>query len=429
MSAVTRPPHDPYAALRSPNYRRFAGGFVLSSMGLQMLSTALGWEIYERTHDAFALGLVGLARAVPVMFLALPAGHAVDIFNRKWVLVLTQLAMGTLAAALALASWSQTALWVTYALLMLMGCARSFNGPSRSSLLPLIVPSGDFQNAVTWNSGVFQLSAIGGPLLAGLLIAVFDAAWPVYACTAVMAGAFALTAAGLRPRESLRHSGAITLKSMGAGLGHLWREKTILSAITLDLFAVFLGGATALMPVYAKDILHVGPLGLGALRSSPYIGALVMALVLAYRPPFIRAGPALLWSVAGFGVVTIVFGVSTSFVLSLSMLFIGGGLDNISVVIRHVLVQVRTPDELRGRVSAVNHVFIETSNELGGFESGLVASWFTPLISVVAGGIGTLIVVTGVALAWPEIRRLGKLDESALEEAAEVEVVAGAAAE
>jgi hypothetical protein len=198
---------------------------------------------------------------------------------------------------------------------------------------------------------------------------------------------------------------------MTAGAGHLWREKTVLAAITLDLFAVLLGGATALMPVYAKDILGVGPVGLGALKAAPFVGAFLMALVLAHRPPFKRAGMSLLLSVAGFGVATIVFGVSTWFPLSLAMLIVLGGLDNISVVIRHVLVQVRTPDALRGRVSAVNSVFIESSNELGAFESGLVAKLFGPIFSVVSGGIGTMLVVAGIAWLWPEVRRLGRLEE------------------
>jgi MFS family permease len=194
------------------------------------------------------------------------------------------------------------------------------------------------------------------------------------------------------------------------GAGHLWKEKSILATITLDLFAVLLGGATALLPVYAKDILHVGPVGLGTLKAAPYIGAFLMALVLAHRPAFEKAGPALLWSVAGFGVATIIFGLSTSFWLSIAMLVVLGGLDNISVVIRHVLVQVRTPDHLRGRVGSVNSVFIESSNELGAFESGLVAKLVSPLFSVVAGGIGTILVVLGIAWLWPEVRRLGKLE-------------------
>ncbi len=403
--------HDPYAALRSPNYRRFASGFLFSSTGLQMLGTAIGWEIYERTHDPLMLGYVGLARALPVILLALPAGHAIDHFNRKRVLVVTQFAMGLAAALMAFASYHTVPLWTIYALLVLTGCARSFNGPSRASILPMIIEPGDFHNAVTWNSSVFQISATAGPILAGLMIHQFGAAWPVYVVTAAGCFAFALSSSFLKPRHRARPTGPLTLRSMTAGISHVWREKTVLSAITLDLFAVLFGGATALMPVYAKDILHVGPVGLGILKAAPYVGAFVMALAIAHMPPIRRSGPALLLSVAGFGLATVAFGLSTWFPLSLAVLFVAGALDNISVVIRHVLVQVRTPDELRGRVAAVNSVFIESSNELGGFESGLVARFLGPVFSVVSGGVGTLAVVVAVALIWPEIRRLGSLHE------------------
>jgi MFS family permease len=401
--------HDPYAALRSPNYRRFASGFVVSSMGLQMLATAIGWEIYSRTNDPLALGYIGLARALPVVVCALPAGYVIDHFSRKWALVLTQIGMGVAAAFLAVASYEVLPVWVMYVVLAVMGCARSFNGPSRATLLPMIVGPDEFHNAVTWNSGFFQASAMLGPIIAGLMIAAFKVEWPVYACTAVGCWVFALSSLGLQPRASTKQAVGMSFRGMFAGAGHVWREKTILSTLTLDLFAVLLGGATAMMPIYARDILKVGPEGMGALRSAPYVGAFLMAMVLAHRPPFKRAGAALLWSVAGFGAATIVFGVSESFVLSLVMLFIAGAVDNVSVVVRHVLVQVRTPDHLRGRVSSVNSVFIESSNELGAFESGLVARLFGPVVSVVSGGIGTILVVLAVARIWPELRRLGEL--------------------
>ncbi len=404
-------PHDPYAAIRSPNYQRFALGFVVSSTGLQMMGTALAWEVYERTNDPLSLGFIGLARAVPVIFMALPAGQAIDLFSRKKVLVATQTAFFVLIGGLAAISYWQAPLLLVYGMLVLLGCARSFNGPSRSALLPSIVPPEDFHNAVTWNSGVFQLSAVGGPIIAGTVIYYTHLAWPVYAASAVMCLIFAISAAAIEPRPTAKRNGNFTLGSMLQGASHLWKEKTILAAITLDLFAVLLGGATALLPIYAKDILHVGPVGLGLLKAAPYIGAFLMAIILAYRPAFKHAGPALLWSIAGFGVATIIFGLSKWFWLSLSMLMILGGLDNISVVIRHVLVQVRTPDHLRGRVGSVNSVFIESSNELGAFESGLVAKLFGPLASVVSGGIGTILVVLGVAWLWPEVRRLGKLEE------------------
>jgi MFS family permease len=404
-------PHDPYAALRSPNYRLFASGFIVSSTGLQMLSAAVAWDIYDRTHNLLALGYIGLARAIPVILLALPAGHAVDVFDRKRVLILTQSAFAVLAAFLAVASYQHAPVWVFYALLVLTGCARVFNGPSRSSLLPLIVNPGDFHNAVTWNSGAFQFAAMVGPIAAGFVIAQFAGAWPVYVIVSAACAIFAFTSSFIRPRPSARSQSKFTLAAMAAGLGHVWREKTVFGAITLDLFAVLLGGATALMPAYAKDVLQVGSVGYGWLRAAPFVGAFIVSLVIAQFPPFKRAGPALLWSVAGFGAATIGFGLSTSFLLSLAMLFVLGAVDNISVVIRHVLVQVRTPDHLRGRVSAVNSVFIESSNELGAFESGLVAHYLGPMVSVVSGGVGTLIVVAIMAITLPELRKLGRLRE------------------
>ncbi|MFZ4573547.1 MAG: MFS transporter [Phycisphaerales bacterium] len=419
MTTPAAQPHDAYAALREPSYRLFAGGFLISSMGLQMLATALGWEIYERTGSALNLGLVGLARALPVILLALPAGHIIDRFNKQTVLVLTQLAMGGVAAMLALASSSDWPLWSIYALVVLAGCARVFNGPARATLLPLIVPAGVFGNASTWNSGVFHVSGAIGPIVAGYLLHKYQAASIVYGITAAGCVFFAGLATFLAPRASERHTGPFSVRSITAGLSHVWREKSVLAAITLDLFAVLLGGATALMPVYAKDILTwggepVGEKGLGYLRAAPYVGAAIMAFVLAHRPPFRRAGLSLLWSVAGFGVCMIVFGLSRNYILSLAVLFVSGAVDNVSVVIRHVLVQVRTPEHLRGRVSSVNSVFIESSNELGAYESGAVAKYAEGLIpgvsgamfSVVSGGIGTLAVVLLVALLIPAIRVL-----------------------
>lgn len=422
--------HDAYSALRSSNYRRFATGFLVSSTGLQMLGAGVGWEIYERTKDPLALGWIGVARALPVILFALPAGQIVDHFDRRKVLVLTQLAMGAAAALLALASaLPSMPLWSLYAALSLMGCARVFNGPSRATLLPLIVDRDTFANAVTWNSGAFHFAATIGPILAGILLAAFNAAWPVYAITAGACWMFAMTASLLKPRPSDLAKGPISLRSMVAGARHVYQEKTILAAITLDLFAVMLGGATALLPIFAKDILTVAPadyawlptftrvwiaqeeVRYGILRAAPFVGAVLMTLVLAHRPPTRRAGPMLLAAVAGFGLCMIVFGLSTSFLVSLAALFVSGAIDNISVVIRHVLVQVRTPDALRGRVSAVNSVFIESSNELGGFESGLVAKLVGPVISVVSGGIGTVVVAAAVALAWPQVRSLRDLRE------------------
>jgi MFS family permease len=405
------PAHDPYAALRSSNYRRFAAGFLLSSLGLQMLATALPWEVYLRTGDPLDLGLLGLARALPVVALALPAGHVADAHDRRWVLVGTQTAFAVLLLATAAASWLSAPLWVFFILVTLTACTRAFNGTSRGALLPLIVRADQFQNAATWNSLVFFLSAAAGPLLAGWMVVwAGGRAWPVYAVAACGCAAFAAAGALLRPRDAERAMRRFSLASMAEGFAHVRRERVILAAITLDLLAVLVGGATALLPVYAKDILDVGPVGLGWLRAAPHLGAVAMAVALAHRRPVERAGRALLWAVAAFGAATIVFGVSTSFWLSIATLFVLGAVDNISVVIRHVLVQARTPDHLRGRVAAVNSVFIESSNELGAFESGVVARLAGPVWSVVSGGIGTIVTVALVAWWSPALRHMGRAD-------------------
>jgi len=403
--------HDPYSAMRSKNYRLFAVGFVCSSMGLQMLGAALLWDVYVRTNDPLLVGLVGLCRALPVIMLALVAGHFIDTHDRRRLLVMTQTLFALAALALAAASYFQAPLWTLYALTILTAIARSFNGPTRNALLPQLVPQGIFTNAVTWNSGLFQFAAVSGPLVAGRLMAWTGQAWPVYLITSVLCFVLAVASLKLEPITTRPpRPQAMTLVSMLAGMRHLYSEKTILAAISLDLLAVLFGGATALLPIFAKDILGVGAFGYGVLRASPYVGALFMSLYLAYRPIRGKAGPALLWSVVVFGVSTIIFGLSTSFWLSLAVLAVGGAADTVSVVIRHVLVQLRTPEHLRGRVSAVNSVFIECSNELGAFESGLVAKWFGPVVSAVSGGVGTMLVVIGVSAAIPDIRRLDRLE-------------------
>lgn len=439
-----QPIHDTFAALRVRNYRLFVIGWLPASVGLQMQAMALAWEVYERTSDPLSLGIIGLARALPTVLLALPAGQIVDLVDRRRALITTQvgftitcllLVFGSIAWETGMLGDGPWGVRTMYLLIALTGFSRVFNGPSRSSLLPLIIPGGVngpvFHNAITWNSGVFQLAATLGPLVAGYLIAMTGRAWPVYLTAAVSCFWFAMTASLIRTtepdnREKPQSSSILALMRPSSlmpgildGVRHIWRERTVFGAIALDLFAVLLGGATALMPVFAKEILYVGPIGLGALKAAPYIGALLMALALARREPFRKAGPALLWSVAGFGICTIIFGLSKNFLLSLIMLGLLGAFDNISVVVRHVLVSVRTPDRLRGRVAAVNSVFIECSNEVGGFESGLVAKLFGPVVSVVSGGIGTILVVLGMAAWIPELRRLGRLVEVADKEAEE----------
>jgi MFS family permease len=404
--------HDPYAALRFRDFRLLLIGTLLEVVGQQMLGVAIGWELYERTRDPLALGLVGLVQVLPVVLLALPAGHLADRFDRKRIAVAAALALALSALGLALLSFTVGPLLLVYICLLLIGVARAFQSPATSSLLSQVVPARHFSNAATWESSAWQASAILGPALGGLIIAARGSATLVYAVTASMLLMATLFLALLRPRPVERVEEGMTLGSLLAGLRFVWNTKLILAAITLDMFAVLLGGATALLPIFARDILQVGATGLGWLRAAPAIGALLAAIAIAYLPPFKRAGRTLLLVVAGFGLATIVFGLSRSFALSLLMLGLLGALDNVSVVIRSTLVLTRTPDVMRGRVNAVHFVFIGISNELGAFESGVAAALVGTIGAVVGGGVGTILVVLLVALIWPEVRRLGRLNSN-----------------
>jgi len=381
-----------------------------------MLQVALGWELYERTHSALALGLVGLATALPVVILALPAGDLADRMDRKRILVWAQIAFIIAGLALAALSYWRGPVAIVYAVLLARGAAQAFNNPARQALLPRLVPPDAFGNAVTWASSAFQVAAVVGPGIGGIVIAIERGATGAYLISSLLTVVYLWTLIEIHGLEGAQSSQPaagpnekMTLESLAAGIRFVKQTKVILAAITLDLFAVLLGGATALLPIFAKDILHVGPDGLGWLRAAPSVGALIVAVAIAHRPVMRRTGPTLLVAVAGFGIATVVFGLSQSFILSLVMLFALGALDGVSMIIRSTLVQVRTPDEMRGRVSAVNSVFIDMSNELGGFESGALAALVGPVIAVVAGGIGTLLVVASVAMAWPELRALGPL--------------------
>jgi MFS family permease len=298
-----------------------------------------------------------------------------------------------------------------YGLLFFIGVARAFLQPAKNSFLPQIVPREDFSNAVTWSLGGFQMASVAGPALGGWLLWLTSGrAYTVYICEVVAVTAFIGLLLGVKRLQVSPAHETPTLESLGEGIAFVWRTKVILGAITLDMFAVLLGGATSLVPIYAKDILHIDALRYGWLLSAPAIGALLMSATLVFRPPIAKAGQALLWAVAGFGVATIIFGFSTSFWISLVALLLTGAFDAISVVIRHTLVQMLTPDPMRGRVSAISGMFISASNELGGFESGLVAHLTSPVVSVVSGGIGTLLVVATAALSVPQLRRYGRLD-------------------
>ncbi|BAY34883.1 major facilitator transporter [Nostoc carneum NIES-2107] len=403
--------HDSFAALRFRDYRLFTIGRVVLFTGSQMQTVAIGWELYERTNSALVLGGVGLAQVLPMIALTLIAGHVADKCDRKFTTLLSILLLALCSLALAVVSYTQGAISLFYTCLVLTGVAKAFLKPASDAMMWQLIPTSAFTNAATWNSTSFQLATVIGPALGGFAIAAFGNATSVYILAAVAAFlCFALTLP-IKQQNTTLSKEPISLKALAGGAEFVWKNQIILAAITLDMFAVLLGGAVALLPIFAKDILHVGPVELGYLQAAPSIGALIMAVTLAHLPPMRKAGPALLWSVVGFGVVTIIFGLSRWFWLSLLMLALSGALDSISVVIRHTLVQIRTPNHLRGRVAAINSVFISASNELGGFESGLAAALFGPIVSVVGGGIGTILVVVATAMIWPEMRKLGALHE------------------
>lgn len=405
--------HDPYGALRQPNYQRLLGAGVLAALGAEMQAVTVGYEIYHRTGVAWHLGLVGLVQFLPVLCLALPAGHLVDRFNRKRLLMAAMTIMAIASTGLATVSYFEGPLPVVYGLLALAGIGRSLAMPARWAILPQVVPAPFLSNAVTWNSSGWQVATISGPALGGVLIATLGPAGAYASTAACLAMALILIETmKVKVPDSPTHSidepsqDRPPSQAWWAGAHFIWQSQPILATITLDLFAVLFGGASALLPIFAKDILEVGPIGLGWLRTAPSAGALVMALTLAHCPPLRRPGVALLLSVAGFGVAIIIFGLSPWYWLSWTALALTGSLDNISVVVRGTLIQTLTPDALRGRVAAINAIFISSSNELGAFESGMVAQFLGPVGSVVVGGVGTLLVVAICWARWPELPQL-----------------------
>src|SRR3989449_11006984 len=403
--------HDAYAVWRLPSFRRYFTGNMILILGWQMQKVAIGWEIYERTHSAMALGYAGLVQFFPQALFMLFAWHVTDTHNRKRVLMASLTCNALAAAGLALNSARGGSIYVLYACLFAYGSARAFIMPSRAAFLPGIVPLEIFSTAVSWNSSGFEISSMAGPAIGGLLIGAFQSPALVYTVNAIGQFIFIILLAGIAYKNRTGAKQPMTLSSFSAGFRYVWKAKVVLSAMALDMFGVLLGGATAMMPIYAKDILRVGPRGLGWLMAAPSIGAFSMAMIQAHRGPLRKAGRTLLLAVAGFGTVTVIFGLSRTFWISMAALFVLGSCDNISVVVRSTLVQVLTPDDMRGRVSALNSLFIGTSNELGAFESGLVASFFGPVFSVVSGGIGTILIVFGMTWLSPELRRYGRLDQ------------------
>jgi len=442
---VSSAPHDPYAALRVPNYRAYLIGSFLALLGRQAVGVAVTWEIYQWTHSATALGLVGLVNMLPLLALSLPAGALADRYDRRRIIAFGTGVSAVLGIGLALLSYyhssvpdlaplrwangvlrstallferhadpaslhfTDPALPLVFLLLLSLATVRILIWPARSSLPPLLLPSAHLSNAVTWSSSTFEIATMVGPAIGGFLIA-FGGFHSVYGIAVVLELIFLGLLRRVHyftpPKPAQGHR---TWRDMLGGADFIWRRPVILGASTLDLFAVLLGGATALLPIYAADILHVGPIGLGWLRAAPSIGAFGMAMWLAHRAPLQHPGRALLWTVAGFGASIVVFGFSTWFWLSLVALFFAGVFDNISVVVRQSLVQLLTPDSLRGRVTAVNQIFIGSSNELGALRAGLMAAVMGPVAAVIWGGLGTIAVAAMVAKQVPALRRLPAL--------------------
>jgi len=401
--------HDAYAVLRVRDFRLLLIGRLLSSLGGEMLTFAVAWQLWLRTHSALALGMVGLAQVVPVMVLSLLGGHFADQRNRRRIMIAGQSVYVLCSLSLALLSWTQGPILIIYAVLLVIGSVRAFNDPASSTLTPETVPPELFGNAATWSSSAWQLAAITGPALAGVWVAAVKTVTWLYVFDACAIAAYVVLLSFIRGRHVPLARKAATLDSLKEGLRFMSGSKVILAAITLDMFAVLFGGAVALLPIFATDILKVGPTGLGIMRAAPSVGAFMMAFLLAHLPPLKKAGKTLLGAVVGFGLATVVFGLSRNFLLSVLMLGLLGALDNISVVIRATLMLTRVPDAMRGRISAVNGIFIGMSNELGTFESGLLASLVGPVIAVWGGGIGTIVVVLVVAGIFPEMRKLTSL--------------------
>ena len=402
-------------AFTYPNFVSYTLARFFIVVALEMQSVAVGWQVYEITKRPLDLGYVGLAQFLPGFALFLFAGHAADLYDRRKLLMWCYGGFALCSALLLAISWrAPQSAHSIYFVLVLLGIFRCFNWPASRALLPQLVPEEHFSNAVAWTASTFQIATIAGPAIGGIAYALFRGPEGVYAIAVTVSILSTILTLRIHPRTAsperdLAEKEPLSLRTVLAGFRFIWEKKLILGSISLDMFAVLLGGAVALLPVYARTILHTGPWGLGLLRSAPGVGAALMAIVVAHRPIRRRAGLTMLFSVAAFGVLTIVFGVSHSLIVSLVALFLLGASDMVSVIIRATLIQVATPDEMRGRVNAVDMLFIGVSNELGEFESGLTAQWFGTVPAVVLGGVGTLLVIATWAWLFPELREADQL--------------------
>src|SRR6266576_3659288 len=397
-------------AFAYPDFIRYELARFFIVLALEMQSVAVGWQVYDITKRPLDLGLIGLAQFLPGIVLFLPAGHAADRFDRRSLLTICYAGFALASGLLLATTWyNGRSVHAIYAIVVFLGIVRTFNWPVSRALLPQLIAAEHFPNAVAWNSSIFQGATILGPAAGGVIYAFFRGPATVYASAMLAACAAMFSTLQIYPKRRPPAREPVAWDTVLAGFRYVWRQKVVLGSISLDMFAVLLGGAVALLPVYAREILHTGPWGLGLLRSAPGVGAAVMAIVVAHRPIRRRAGMAMLLCVAGFGVFTIAFGISHSLILSLVALFLCGASDMVSVIIRATLIQIATPDEMRGRVNAVDMMFIGVSNELGEFESGFTAQWFGTVPAVVLGGIGTLVVIGLWAWLFPELRKADQL--------------------
>ena len=415
------------AAFHYPNFRWYMSARFLVTISSEMQSVAVAWQVYELTHRPLDLGLVGLAQFLPGIFLFLVAGHAADRIARQRILQSCYAAFSLCSLLLLFFTLrGMGSAYPIYLVLLGNGAVRAFNGPASQAFLPLLVPREHFPNAVAWGSSIFQTATIAGPMVGGLLYGITGSPAPVYTCAAIAYMMAFLLMLQISPPVMKRSGDNASSAMVLDGLRYIWRNKLILGAISLDLFAVLLGGAVALLPVYAREILNVGASGLGILRSAPGVGAVLMAIVVAHWPLRRKAGVAMLCCVAGFGLFTVVFGLSRDLALSLAALVLLGAFDMVSVIVRHTMIQLATPDEMRGRVSAVNMVFIGASNEVGQFESGITAQWLGTIPAVVLGGIGTVVIVALWSRLFPSLRQVDRLTEIRAFAAPSVNVTADA---
>jgi MFS family permease len=418
---------DYRSAFKSRDFRLYQSARLMVILGAEAQSVAVAWQVYAITHSALALGYTGLALFLPGVFVMLAAGHAADRYDRRKIILLCYGLQACCTAVLLWLSMSATALrhgrvWPIYAVLVGIGLGRAFSGPAASAMLPSLVPKEHFVNAVTWGATVFQIANMSGPAVGGILftlplagvLAMWNGAPIVYGFTLVMLMGFITLVSMIRAKMVMTEKRAFSMKTVLAGLEYVWRAKLLLGSISLDLFAVLLGGAAALLPIFATDILHAGPRGLGLLRAMPSVGALAISLLMVVRPIKRRAGATMLVCVGIFGAATVVFGLSKSIWLSSAALAVVGASDMVSVVVRSSVLQLATPAEMRGRVSAVNWLFIGASNEFGEFESGVTAQWWGAVRAVVIGGIGSMAVTAAAAGLFPQLRRADALTADAL---------------